>query len=475
MTPLPRLYSRRGLLGLACALGVSGFIGLHSGRRPDYERLVRLWRRRLELEAHLFQRLRFDLSPLQLRRGLTLKLMLRDQLGDDWLFKMGDAAIDGAEAVYRIGCLLGWETPELHRSTLRINDRMVSGSVQRFIGGAEELAAHVFGPSADPRRFSDSALEYLLAAQIIGWITANHHVHTRQFITTARGDSVDRVYRIDNTVEWFLVGHDKLAAHYVAPLLSRKISPPKLGYNWMWRCFRESVIDLPLAKIHAFTRLVAELPDEVFRGIFQPGIENDFRYFSNASELILRGASSKISPAGDKKRFLEALVDRKRRLPEDTAALFDEEIAKRGGRPAFRDGPTPRAIGEELCERLETRNREIEQRAAKLPGAPAGQEPIHALTSFAAHSVLLRTFVRGSVSHDRKIQARRFQASVDELRDLRERTEDLNERAAIGIAIDAVRAEIANPKAPLEYLLYVINLNNLFPVFPVCPEGESPR
>ncbi len=55
--------------------------------------------------------------------------------------------------------------------------------------------------------------------------------------------------------------------------------------------------------------------------------------------------------------------------------------------------------------------------------------------------------------------AKRFQASVDELRDLHERTEDLNERAAIDIAIDAVRAEIANPKAPLEYSPHVANLN----------------
>ena len=442
------------------------------GRGADYEGLVRLWRRRLELEAQLFERLRFELSPMQLRRGLTLKLMLRDQFGDDWLFKMGDTAIDGAEAVYRIGSLFGWETPELHRCTLPVNDRMVSGSMQRFVDDAEELTAHVLHPDAHPRLLGSSALEYLLMAQIIGWITANHHVHAGQFITTARGDSIDRIYRIDNTVEWFLVGHDKLAPHFVTPLLSRKIPPPKLGYNWMWKCFRRSIIDLPMARAYAFARFIAGLPDDVFREVFEPGIENDFRYFPNVSELTLRDTSSRINPKGDKKHFLETLVDRKRRLPEDTATLFDGQIVERGERMEYRDGPSSRAIGEELRARLDKRIRELEDRAAGLPQGAARQKPIRALTSFAAYSVLLRTFGREVASHYQKIPVGGFRASVEELLDLRENTEDPNERAAIDIAIDAMSAEIANPKARLDYLHYVTNLDSLFPVFPESRAAE---
>ena len=86
--------------------------------------------------------------------------------------------------------------------------------------------------------------------------------------------------------------------------------------------------------------------------------------------------------------------------------------------------------------------------------------------------MLLHAFVPGNVSDDRAIQAERFQATTDELRGLRAQTDDQHERAAIDIAIGAVRAEIQNPKAPHEYLHYVPFLNELFPVF---PPGESPR
>ncbi|MAE71047.1 MAG: hypothetical protein CME06_11345 [Gemmatimonadetes bacterium] len=444
--------SRRGFLAIASALGGSGIIGLRLGRRPEYERLVRLWRRRLDLEEQLFRRLRFTLSPTQLRSGLTLKLVLRDQLGDDWLFKMGTTGIDGAEAIYRTGCLFGWETPELHRTTLPINDQMVFGSAQRFIRDASTLSVQVAGQNADPRRLTDSALEYLLTAQLLGWITANHHVHTRQFVTTRKGESVDRIYRIDNTVEWFLVGHDTLSARYVTPLLSRRMPAAKLGYDWMWRSFRESVIDLPLANAYAHARFVAGFPDEVFLESFLPGIENDYRFFTNAAEMVLRHLTPLVVPKGERERFVERLVARKRRLHKDAEALFDEQIAERGVEQEYKDGLSPRAT--------------------ELPPESSPQEPVHAITSSAAHSVLLRTFLPSNVSDDPATQILRFQASIDELRGLRAGTEDVHERAAVDIAIGALRSEIDNPKASSQYLPYVFNLDGLFPVI---PEGEGPR
>jgi len=473
MSSPSRMLSRRGVLGLASALGAGALIGLRFDGGPDYARLVRLWRRRLDLESELFQRLRFTLSPIQLRSGMTLKLVLRDQLGDDWFFKMGRAAVDGAEAVYRAGSLFGWETPELHRTKQPINGQIVLGSAQRFIRDAEELTGHVVGPKSGPRRLTDPALGYLLTAQLLGWITANHHVHTRQFVVTRKGRSVDRVYRIDNTVEWYLVGSDSLAADYVTPLLARKLYTTRLGYSWMWRSFRESVIDLPLTETYALARFIAEFPDEVFVESFLPGIENDYRFFTNVPHSVrLSQLASNFVPEGEKERFLERLLRRKRSLPEDTGTLFDEQLAARGVEADYRDGPSPRTIGEQLCALLQARIEELEQRSAELPREPGPQKPIHAITSFAAHAMLLHTFVPSNVSDDRAIQAERFQATIDELHGLRARTDDQHERVAIDIAIGALRAEMAAPRAPHEYLPYIPKLNELFPVF---PPGESPR
>ncbi|MAE71045.1 MAG: hypothetical protein CME06_11335 [Gemmatimonadetes bacterium] len=463
--------SRRSFIGLAGALGVGAFLGLRIDRDPDYERLIRLWRRRLELEKELFRRLRFTLSPTQMRCGMTLKLVLRDQLGDDWLFKMGDTAVDGAEAIYRIGCLFGWETPELHRATLPINGPLIFGSAQRLIPESTELAIHIFGPNAEPARLTDEVLEYLLTAQLLGWITANHHVHSRQFVTTRVGDSIDRIYRIDNTVEWFLVGHDELSAKYCTPLLSRKLPVSKLGYGWMWGGFRASKLDLPLARAHALARFIAGFPDEVFAESFLSGIENRFRYFPNVDQMTLSLVSSTFLAEGNEELFLQTLLARKRRLAADIEVLFDEQLSLRGVEREYRNGPSPRVIGRQLSERLEIRITELEERAKELPPRVSPQEPIRAITSFAAYSVLKLALSAGDVSRDRAIPVERFEATIEELHGMFARAEDPHERAGIDVAIDALRGEIENPKTPLEYLSYIVHLNSLFPVLPGAVEG----
>ena len=144
--------SRRAFIAKAGAIGVYAALGLPAcGGGYDHAPLIALWRRRHALEKPRLKGLRFTLSPNQISSGKMLKVVLRDQLGGDWLFKMGDQAIDGAEAVYRLGCLLDWETPEPQRAELPVNDSRVTGSVQRFVPNAGVLAESA--PGSRPSDF----------------------------------------------------------------------------------------------------------------------------------------------------------------------------------------------------------------------------------------------------------------------------------------------------------------------------------
>ncbi len=55
------------MLGAALSVGV--FVGLRIDRDPDYERLIRLWRRRQALEDELFGRLRSRSLPRSYARA----------------------------------------------------------------------------------------------------------------------------------------------------------------------------------------------------------------------------------------------------------------------------------------------------------------------------------------------------------------------------------------------------------------------
>ena len=96
--------------------------------------LIRKFHQLEALEEQGFERLIFGISPTKLSRSMNFKLVLRDQLGRDWLFKAGkSAAADGAVAVHRIFHLFGLETPEIHYKTLRINDEQVEGTLQKLV------------------------------------------------------------------------------------------------------------------------------------------------------------------------------------------------------------------------------------------------------------------------------------------------------------------------------------------------------
>lgn len=64
-----QMLSRRGFFMLGAALSVGVFVGLRIDRDPDYERLIRLWRRRQALEDELFGRLRSRSLPRSYARA----------------------------------------------------------------------------------------------------------------------------------------------------------------------------------------------------------------------------------------------------------------------------------------------------------------------------------------------------------------------------------------------------------------------
>ena len=78
-----------------------------------------------KLRDEVFNKLVFRLVESNPLKSKNFKLLVKDQLGRDWIFKAGEsAAEDGAVAVYRLFRLFGLETPEIHYKAFKINDEI---------------------------------------------------------------------------------------------------------------------------------------------------------------------------------------------------------------------------------------------------------------------------------------------------------------------------------------------------------------
>ena len=72
-----------------------------AGNLPVYTEHQKLFREYEKLESLVFEGLTFSPASIEVQKGINFKFVVRDQLGDLWLFKGGLAARDGAVAMYR--------------------------------------------------------------------------------------------------------------------------------------------------------------------------------------------------------------------------------------------------------------------------------------------------------------------------------------------------------------------------------------
>lgn len=269
----------------------------------EYERI-----RQQEFEAIEFD----DVNYKILDKSMTLKIILTDQLGKHWLFK--DHRNHGAITVARLSYLMGQDMPDVLPFRLKIMDTVIEGSVQPFI----ENVVDFNGSFAD---LSDRSIEYLLYMHYLSYITLNYHVHNHQFITKE-----DKIFRIDNSINYSLINDETMRMEYVTPLLNHDANS---GYVSFWKyiilmnpLYNNKVLaarkiksfkprELNFAQVIASARLIKQLPDDFFIKQFRECIQDDFRSCSNNFDY----SDARLNPIGnlffDPKKFSRLMLERK--------------------------------------------------------------------------------------------------------------------------------------------------------------------
>ncbi len=286
--------------------------------------------------------LRFENSPIKSNSSRAFKFVVRDQLGRDWLFKAGvSSSMDGAIAVHRISVLLGIESPRTHYRKLEINGQQVTGSLQ-------ELIPNVRGFSGNWAFLNENSRNYVLKNHILSWLLANHHMHPEQFLMKKNAKSENELVRIDNSINWMLLGSDRLDVEYRSPMMSQT---PFAGYADFWNQYlysgekfkkllneREKVkdtfsvnYDLNLEEAVRLAYYISLLPNEFYKEFFNICIQNNL-FFTSNNEAI---ASAWLTPAnfikyGDKSKFLDMLLARKESLFNDYMNFFKDLKEMRG-------------------------------------------------------------------------------------------------------------------------------------------------
>lgn len=339
------------------------------------------------IQGQNFKRLSFQVGKRRWENSLTFKLLITDQLGRQWAFKSGDFQLDGAIAMYRLYHLAGVPTPETQPLTLEINGTVVHGTAQRWLLNQGE------GDRFAVKQFQAQGLEDLARNHLLSWLALNHQVYVSQFLVTGadQGWPAARVVRIDNSVEWFLLGQDKLSYDYVSPRLWFAMLT---GYSNFWQTYFRKDIDLDLDRLLQFARFLQDIPDDLYADFFAEGVRNGFKTFSNSQNELVERYYPDIWRGARMQDFIPRLLKRKHRLAADAEKFYKEMAEIRG--ETFR--PLRRPDGDALVrERIAALQREkaelLEERGRIDQAGTPAQKGLDFDGSYAAHVILMNAYL----------------------------------------------------------------------------------
>jgi len=410
-----RFWRAAGALVIACCAVLLPVPVIEPAAAADcYDDLIKTYETCLELEQEVFSQLTFRLSENQSRQGHTLKLVLKDQLDRPWLFKflgvaekhgkdygsknvadllsaasryatieyappelekkylawafyrdlsqLKDAspeekeaflqwefknAVDGnATAVdaYRIFLLFGINSPEIHFIALKINDTWAVGTIQRLMpskGSLEEVPA-----AALP----ESQAEFLLKAHVFHWLLANLDTSGDHFLLTKdSGDGDQGIAIIDNSIFPQFFGRVVFDAFGCID--------NQTYYRGLFIAYVRNRMRLPLEENYAFVRFVSGFPEDYFKALLSPLIQNR-----------------------------EEILERKKSMTDYFSKLYAGMARARRTKIRLSDKPACGRISLILCKRLKQRITRLEKTKKELKRAGTRtQRPLHAYLSYDAY------------------------------------------------------------------------------------------
>jgi hypothetical protein len=463
-----------GALVIACGAVLLSVPVIKSAAAADgYDNLIRTYEACLELEQEVFSQLTFSLSDNQSGQGHTLKLVLKDQLGRPWLFKFLSVvekqdqdygsknvtdllsvvsryatteytppeleerylawafyqdlsqlkyasleekeaflrwefknAVDGnATAVdaYRIFLLFGINSPEIHFIALRINDTWAVGTIQRFIPSKGSLE------DVPPATLPESQAEFLLKAHVFHWLAANLDTSGDHFLLTkGSGDGDQRIAVIDNSIFPQFFGQVVFDAFGCID--------NQTYYRGLFTAYVRNRMRLPLEENYEFVRFVSEFPEDYFKALLSPLIQNR-----------------------------EEILERKKSMTDYFSKLYAGMARARGTEIRFSDRPACDKISLILRKRLKQRIAQLQKTEKELKHAGLRtQRPLHAYLSYDAYVLVWKfnQLKRRLDQYDPGMEEYRDRI-LDQLYQLRWATRDPLRSGMIAYFIDRFENQIA--------------------------------
>lgn len=402
-----------------------------------------------KIENEVFSKLVFTYEKV-FNKSATQKFLVKDQLGRKWLFKVGKGASDGSTTMYRLFRFLGLETPEIHKVTFNVNGTETFGTLQRFVKNLGDLEKVEY--SSLPKNVIDD----LVKNNIMSWLTASHHVHFKQFLlaSSTGEEKPDKIYRIDNTIEWFLMGYDQLAYNYTTPVLWHMGG---LGYTTFWRRYFQKKLDPDLQKILDWARFISAVPDDFYADFFKDGFQNDLAYFPNTvyeppdKDKLRRGPpyGQRIYPdiyhPEDRPQFRGRLLERKKNLGRDVEAYFHELAKFRKAKLNFSPRTDFDAVAKSLIQHLKARDEELKADLAQISALPPGrQQVLEPPLSIDGYRIAMALYSNAIFKPGQLKTDKPWDKALDSLEDKRDKTASAVEKKALTVLIERVKRDREN-------------------------------
>ena len=269
-----------------------------------------------------------------------------------------------------------------------------------------------------------------------------------------RGIGVRTIMRIDNSVEWYLLGKDRLSLDYHSPMMD---DTPFTGYAEFWRqvLFDEFLRENPKAKsvpedlrfilnkkpisfekIYSWILFIKAYPEAEYLKLFARGMENKCRFFGNLSEHSRWNNAPEVMFQARCDKIMGILKERKRNLDADFRRFFGELKGLVGMEfhPAAQTNFF--SIEESIESNLRTERSELERVREFLKNSPS-QEVLRGLISFRGHQ---RLYDVSKLEHmSREVRLASLNKAISELQSIRNKASDESEKQALDNAIQNLR------------------------------------
>ncbi|MCB9026740.1 MAG: hypothetical protein H6625_10510 [Bdellovibrionaceae bacterium] len=281
--------------------------------KENYSDVIKNMDELKKLQQDNFEKLSFSVSKKQFQIAKHPKILLEDQLGRKWLFKIGNVSSIGSATVYDFFLAFGHRSPAIFSKTLIINGKKTPGTLQRFLNTKGTLENRSFF------ELNQDNIDYLARTHLLSWLTLNHHVHPRQFIFVVEEPTDEpQIMRVDNAVEWYLIQSDSLELQYESPILWQV---RQAGYGGYWR----SVIvknDINYTELLSLAEYINKMPDDLYIRLFKNLLDHNMLYSSDKPLEENKALFPEIDYDLSPDEFKKLLLERKNKILKDYKAFL---------------------------------------------------------------------------------------------------------------------------------------------------------